>query len=910
MGLVYLGKVTTNLYALNRGEVSELALARTDNEALRLAAEVQENWLPRVLGPMMLRPGTEYVGGIYHNAKCKLIPFVFSGTDTALIELTENVARFWVKDKLVTRAAVATTLENFRMSDWDQVDPLNATVTVDGILQISNVCQKSTASATRVMEVVVADHDTEHALRIIVDLGPIEFRIGSSRGDQDIFQSQQLGAGIYSIAFTPGGRVYIQFSVTDTLAMRQVSFIGLEPAGELNLPTTFVEDDLPNISFDQSADVVFIACDGQSPSKFSRYSKRGWGFGPYLSTAGPFPAEDGGNGDELTPSDTHGSIEVTSSRPFFRGTMVGQQLRLFHDSSQRVLATIVEKGSFTPAIRVSGVAESQAAVPVGDRGFFITITGSWTGTISLQRSLTSATEGFALVTTGGGLGTPTVWTANVSVAQVLDDLQNVICWYRVGVISTNSITGTANILVHYPQGAGFGYGRITKVNNSQSANVEVLKIFATRGEPASSFRLSEWSTVLGWPSVVAFHEGRLWFASGGRIFGSVSDQFYSFDDAVIGDSGEIDRSIGAGPITHIRWLLSSYRLQIGGDTSVQSCRSDSLDTPLTPTNFTLRPVSTNGAAPMAPGKIDLRAMYVEQSGRRIYQVGYAQYTNLEQITDLTRLNPDIGVPGFTEMAVMTQPDPRLYLRRNDGQMVVVLNEADEQINALIRLVTDGAFENVVALPGILETRIYVCVKRQIGTDVVRYLERFSRVDECQGGTINKNIDCHGVYKGVATTVITGLEFLNGKDVVVWGDGKDIGGPFRVADGAITLPVPVSQAVVGLGYTATFRSAKLAFGAMPPNTAVNQVKRVDHIGMLLANTHCQAIRYGADADTMSDMPLIERGAVVDPDTIHKEYDERAIEFPGNYDTDSRIHVTAAAPRPATIMGFTVGITTSG
>ena len=76
------------LYSFNRGEVSLLALARPDIEQLRLAAQSQINWLPRVLGPMMLRPGTEYIGGVYNNAPTKLIPYVAAFTDTALLEMT------------------------------------------------------------------------------------------------------------------------------------------------------------------------------------------------------------------------------------------------------------------------------------------------------------------------------------------------------------------------------------------------------------------------------------------------------------------------------------------------------------------------------------------------------------------------------------------------------------------------------------------------------------------------------------------------------------------------------------------------------------------------------------------------------------------------------------------------------
>ena len=98
------------LYSLNAGEVSKIALARVDVAKLRMAAACQVNWLPYVVGPMSLRPGLYYVGEVLGDAPAKLVRFVFSKLDTALIELTANKMRVWVNEALVSRAAVATSI--------------------------------------------------------------------------------------------------------------------------------------------------------------------------------------------------------------------------------------------------------------------------------------------------------------------------------------------------------------------------------------------------------------------------------------------------------------------------------------------------------------------------------------------------------------------------------------------------------------------------------------------------------------------------------------------------------------------------------------------------------------------------------------------------------------------------------
>src|SRR6266853_599162 len=76
------------LYSMNAGEVSKIALARVDVAKLRMAAACQVNWLPYVVGPMAMRPGLYYVGGVNGASQTRLLPFVYAKTDTALIELT------------------------------------------------------------------------------------------------------------------------------------------------------------------------------------------------------------------------------------------------------------------------------------------------------------------------------------------------------------------------------------------------------------------------------------------------------------------------------------------------------------------------------------------------------------------------------------------------------------------------------------------------------------------------------------------------------------------------------------------------------------------------------------------------------------------------------------------------------
>ena len=80
----------------NRGEVAKTALARVDLAQMRLAAELQRNFVPKTYGPMLMRPPLEFLEPIAeHGARSKMVPFVFSMEDMALVEFCRLGMRFW-----------------------------------------------------------------------------------------------------------------------------------------------------------------------------------------------------------------------------------------------------------------------------------------------------------------------------------------------------------------------------------------------------------------------------------------------------------------------------------------------------------------------------------------------------------------------------------------------------------------------------------------------------------------------------------------------------------------------------------------------------------------------------------------------------------------------------------------------
>jgi hypothetical protein len=911
-------------FRLNSGEISKSALARVDLEKMRLAASSQVNMQPLATGGATLRPGTQYLGSTASDAACRILEFIYATDDSALIELTDSLLRVWDSDALVTRETVTSTIQAF--ASWTLTASTGASVTVGTYngsannLILKNVTRKNLSYAYGTID-CTSNHNKVHGLRIpVTQGGDLVFKIGTTQGADDVFPTTNLGTGTHSISFTPTvNTLYCQFESNheESFAIAPMS---IESGGTMTLPTPWLAADLDNIQYDESADVIYVACSGYQQRKIERRQNNSWSIVLYEPVDGPFPAKAGETAYQFSSANYYGDTTLTCSKAFFDSTLhTGALIRLFHNR-QVVSSRLNVATSYTDAIRVSGTGYylGSSGRASTERTISIVLSGTWVGTVNLQRTFDpDGKSDWATIDTGSYAPGP--WTANVSTTHA-DELNNVVVWYRLILSAYTSGTVTASLLIE--GGGGAGIARILSVTNSTTASIRVLSPFKST-LIADNWRLSEWNGDAGYPSAVALHESRLWWAGNSQVWGSESDAYETFDFDAEGDASTISRTLGKGPVSNIRWLMSTKRLVIGTDGGVITAKSNSIDEPLTPTNFNLSYSITQGVSSVRPVNIDGKVFFPQRSDRRVYGMVYSSQDFDFRAIDVTRLNTDIGLEGFVDASVQRQLDTHIRLPLGDGAMANLLYDEVEELEAWWRVETDGVIENVAVLPGTLEDSVYVVVKRTINGSTKRYVEKFARLDECEGASVSKLADCFYQYSGASTATITGLSHLEGEAVVVWAAGAEMGfsssdpttiTTYTVSSGSITLPSAVTSAIIGLPYTGTFISTKLAYAA-GGGTALNRKKRVNNMGLILLNTHYQGVRVGhyhndPEVSVLRSMPLIERGKATTAGTVWTIYDESTFPIPGEWDTDSRIQIECRAPRPATVLGLTADISTNG
>jgi 6-phosphogluconolactonase (cycloisomerase 2 family) len=761
------------------------------------------------------------------------------------------------------------------------------------------------AKRVQAVSILNADVDVEHALRITVDQGKLMLRVGSVYGDEDLIGETTLGVGTHSLAFTPTTNLFFVQFASNTEYSSILSSCQIEGAGDMTLPTVWSTADLDFINYAQSGDIVYVACKDNRRQKIERRATHSWSVVEYQPEDGPFRPLNTSL-ITMTPSALSGDITLEASRDFFRETHVGALIKI-RSAGQQTSDSFTAQNQFSANnIRVTGVE--------GARAISITRSGTWSATITLQRSLSEP-----------GNWTDAVEFTNNGTSTYTDDLDNQIVFYRIGIKTGDYTSGTAVVSMEYASGGIVGVARVTAFTDRQNVDAIALTRFGST-DASENWAEETWSDFRGHPSAVAIYEGRLGWAGKDRLTLSVSDAYESFDEETEGDSGPINRTIGQGPVDTINWLVYSKTLIMGGEGAEHSVGTTAFDEVLTPSNYHSDPVTNIGSAPVAAIKIDKDVIFAARTRTDVYQLSYQSDVYDYTAAKLTRLIPEMCDAGIVRIESQRYPDTRLHCVLEDGTVALLVFEREEDVVCWIDITTDGLIEDVVVLPaddGVAEDKVYYVVNRTINGETKRYLEKWALESECIGGTLNEQADSFITFtNGPASATVTGLDHLEGEEVIVWADGKcldDTDGEietFTVSSGSISLTndgtaYTATTGIVGLAYTAQFKSTKLAYAAAG-GSAFNAKKKLVQLGLIMANTHARGIKYGDsfDSDKLRSMPSVENGQAVDEDYIWSHYDEPISPVVGGWDTDSRLCLQSQAPRPATVLAATVVMETNG
>lgn len=350
-----------------------------------------------------------------------------------------------------------------------------------------------------------------------------------------------------------------------------------------------------------------------------------------------------------------------------------------------------------------------------------------------------------------------------------------------------------------------GWGTIAEVVSGAEIRVNVEDEFcALTG--TMLWRISAWNKKNGYPRAVGFYQERLCFggtiAEPQTVWLSKTGDYYNFSASTpTVDDDAITATMAARQVNVIRHFLGLGNLVVLTSGSEWLISADGA---ITPTNISAKPQGYRGCAILEPLVIGNVALFIQQQGYRVRDLGYAYDTDSYTGNDLTIMAEHM----FRDHTVkdwcyQQEPDSMAWLAREDGALLSLTYLREHDVFAWARHPTDGTVESVAAVPGDYGTDVYLCAVRN-GRRVIELMKPVNVKDARSAYYLDSGV----LYDGEPTDAVNGLAHLAGKKVQVLADGSYLG-EFTVSeDGTVKLPKRASAIRAGLGYQSKLRTLDL------------------------------------------------------------------------------------------------------
>jgi len=847
-----MARVAAQLTNFTAGELSPRLDGRTDLTKYAAGCSNLENLVIYPHGAAARRPGTTHVAEVTDSSKkTRLIPFEFSTTQTYILEFSNLKIRFF-KD-------------NGAILEGDK--------TITGITQANPAVVTSSSHG-------YSNGD--------------EIKITSVVGMTEVNNKRFLVAGVTTNTF--------ELQDKDSVDIDSSGYTAYSSAGTANkvytITSPYLEAELFDIKFAQSADVMYITHPNHEVEKLSRTGHTSWTLADVDFTNGPFidvnttattltPASSGvGTGVNITASATTGINDDQG----WLATDVGRQIH-FNGGYAKITA---RTNSTVAVATITTAFTNTNAITAWYLGAFSDTTGHPSCvTFFEQRLVFAATLSNPQTVYFSKSGDYENMDANIGGTVADDDaIIYTIASNQVNAIRFMSATRTLIIGTAGGEFAVSGGGDdssvtptnilIKKQTNNGGANVDAVAVgnatlFLQRAkrkirELAYNFDVDGYSspdlTILaehvtsGGITQMAFQGEPLSILWCVRGDGELAALTYQREQEVVAWHRHIfGGRFGAATIT-----VSDYA-NIATGTRLLLTKSDG-----TTVTFT----STTGTAGTDEFKTQTNNNTTADN----------IYTAINAHADFTVANPAAAVVTVTE----TSPSPTGFLTIKSVDDTTRLTTTDQG---------KAVCESVAVIPtDDSEYQVWVIVKRTVNGSTRRYVEYLNIFDFDETDNTSFNfLDSALSYSGTAATTFTGLDHLEGQTVAILADGATH--PDKpVSSGSVVLDRSATNVKMGLAYHSILKTMRIDAGSQD-GTSQGKTKRIYEITARLYQS--VGVEIGPDLSNMERIPFRTSANPMD-EGIPVFTGDKEVEFRGNYDTDGYILVRQTQPLPFTILSL--------
>jgi hypothetical protein len=658
------------------GEIAPALYGRVDQVKYATGLRTCRNFLVMRHGGVSNRPGTTFVGETKGpNADpfgtVRLVPWVFNNDQTYVLEFGDLYMRV--------------------IRNGGQVLEANSTIT--------NITQAAVAVVT-----TSAPHGYSNGQEVY-----ITGVLGMTQVNGRNFKVANVAASTFELQYMDAAT-----NVNSTGFTAYAS--GGTAARVFTLVTPYVEEDLPDLQFAQSADVMTIAHPNYAPRELTRTAHTSW-----TLTTITFEPAIARPANEVLSASTAGTfslrwkvtaVVLTPFEESLPGRMGGVVVTAATNASPASLTTAAVHGMVTgDEVFLSGFAGGTWGSNVNGNRYIVTVTGVSTFTIAVNST------GFGAYTASSGSEFRTAVGGN-SIT-----FPSTIGWDVVpGAAEYNVYRKDLNSGI-------FGFVGIAASNTFTDVNAPIDQSDSPPGER------NPFPGVGDFPSTVIHAQQRRIFANTDNdpetVFASRVGNFRNFttntpiqaDDAVT--FGLAGREVNA--IKHLIEIGTLVVLTSGGEWAILGNEAGIL----TPVSINAKQNAYNGSAAIRPLVVGGNALYVQARGSIVRDLLFDVQVDGYRGNDLTIFSAHL-VDAFTirDWAYQQIPHSIVWSVRSDGTLLGLTYVREHELVGWHRHDFDGIVEQVAVVAEGNEDFLYAVIKRTVtglaslGGSTRRYIERF------------------------------------------------------------------------------------------------------------------------------------------------------------------------------------------
>lgn len=409
-------------------------------------------------------------------------------------------------------------------------------------------------------------------------------------------------------------------------------------------------------------------------------------------------------------------------------------------------------------------------------------------------------------------------------------------------------------------------------------------------------------TESGYPGAVSYYEQRRCFAGTKNKpqniwmtrTGSDNNMSYSIP---VRDDDRISFRVAAREASTVRHLVPLSNLLCLTATAEWQVASTS--DAITPSSISVRPQSYIGASNVQPVVINNAMIFCAARGGHVREMGYNWQASGYITGDLSlRATHLFDYLDIIDMAYSKSPTQIIWLVSSSGSLLGLTYVPEHEIGAWHRHDTvNGVFESCAVVAEGGEDALYCVIKRTIGDTEVRFIER---MESRHIADISDSffVDCGATYEGAATQTITGLDWLEGETVSILADGA-VHAQKTVTSGTVTLDEPAEIVHIGLPITADIQTLPIAMQFDDGSYGQGRAKNVNQVWLSVLRS--SGVLVGPDENNLKEAKQRTTEPYGSPPRLVS--DEIQVTTSPSWSKHGQMFVRQTQPLPLTILSMT-------